>query len=969
MSNRNYRNYSDEDRKKLMKNYRPPDKKKGFFKRLYNSWLRLNFDSGRDTDAEKAWKRDKTGFLWAVERGVVREGERALKLNPYDRQSNEILASGTSASTTARRRDNEERNNPRISKKTGRRKDELSIRNEKGQFGKYIPPTPAYKNQPRYKGRFITQEELEKIGQLSVNRTLPRNEERDKENAAIEREFITPGTQRREVGPSEELTNELARLQNELAELQDFNSQREGQARSSNDPTDNRIAEIEAEIERIQQEMIPGIRRSDLPEVESSSSDEAYDANQQDDYEPDPVNETVEDEGSAPLYRVNFTMPVRINDVYRKPIRLSTVISWMKKWTEWRFCDGLNRLYENIKQRPESEFSVLKSNIHKLAMANLEENSACLLELQNIQWAKMFPATTFFIDTNILNKIGVQFEPNELDLRPALLQLTDANVPFHFRFANIRRPLIGQASGMSDTHVILVDNQFGLQLNINQSGVTSGTFDLNREKYKIPQRKLFEMICLMHMYKKKKARYISIFDPNIANTMVSNLLSVEFNVGTIVYKPWFNYEIDSVKTLLDMPKREIIHAIYEACWNLDLTELENKVESNGAEISETTSLIQYHRAGDLINRKRWRPAALGAKSGQHRRVRRLIYEDALRQMKNRYTTMIREWGNVGSNDGQIVLDEWALKKGDVSLRGDRDDPEQQEALAENESDDDELARPLFQLERIDVVFNENEIQRLVNNLQLDINRDAGVAATNGVALILQTNQLAQNIYTALFTKKLRGIKRGEITRLYEDDRYEITWHIPLDVLDGRNNLQNTTVLSYSQLQVNHRRVCAFLLSKIARLKEPLEINGESIVDNLRAGNALPPNILQSVVKNSTEPYTISIDVDGTPNYEQFESYIREFKTIVELKNEGRPCNGKYEDPRFDRNGIFIQPEGQPPIPEDNLPTRELTISKEIKRMLENLEQQCFQVDETRERCVQNNCSFICGIPFEISLNN
>ena len=183
-------------------------------------------------------------------------------------------------------------------------------------------------------------------------------------------------------------------------------------------------------------------------------------------------------------------------------------------------------------------------------------------------------------------------------------------------------------------------------------------------------------------------------------------------------------------------------------------------------------------------------------------------------------------------------------------------------MEQNVNNQDEIARPLFELERIDVVFSEPEIQRLVDGLQQDINRGNGVAATNGVNLPLETGTLAQNIYTALFTKKLRGMKRGRISRVYEDSRYEVTWHIPTDVLDGRNNLNHTSVLTRDQMLMNHRRVSAFLLSQISRWKEPFAFGEELMVDTLRVGNALPFGTQEfaTLFNTCTEPYSIAIDL-------------------------------------------------------------------------------------------------------------
>lgn len=1003
-----YENLSENDKKKLMKNYRPPGKKKGYFIKMYKAWKRLNFDKGNDEDISR-WKEDGTGFLWAVERGVVIEGEEPILLDPDDAQAQEILASGAPASTPVVNRENASQGGRRRtpgkkSKKTGRRFDNISQRNADGTFGKYVRPTPTYENQPRYKGRFITDEQLEKLGQISVNQTLPRSDERDEQNAEIERNFDTPRTQpQRRNEEVERNTNRLGKLQREVETLKNNLRQlgiSDGSGSSSGNSQLERekrrleglIQKKEEEIQRIQDQLVARDRQSDLPVVDNDGGNN--DGGNDDDggggfdndngFNNDDGGGSFDNEGgnynTAPaeqgtnqqiLFRNNFVQPVQVDGILRKPVRLSTIISWMKKWAEWRFCDGLNRLYENIKQRPRSEFSQIKSMIHKLTISQVQNMPFLNNVGANIEYARMFPSIAYFSDPQLLDLNPIQYSQETFKLRPALLQLPAAQQPYNFRFGTIRRPLIGQASALTDTHVICIDNQVGLQLKYGENiGVD--------EKYKIPQRKLFEICCLMHMYKRQQARYISIFDPTVVLKMVIDILDRGFGQGVIVYKPWFNYEMDSVKTLLDMPKREIVHAIYEACWNLELNE--TRVESNGAQIPDGTTLNNYHREGDVREpkRKRYRPAALGATRGDNRRVRRLIYEDAIRQMTVRYTTLVREWGNVGSNDGQVVLDEWGLRRGDVSIRGTRDDTEQQAALMEeNLNNQDEIARPLFELERIDVVFSEPQIRRLVDGLQQDINRGNGVAATNGVNLPLGTGTLAQNIYTALFTKKLRGVKRGRISSVYGDERYEVTWHIPTDVLDGRNNLNHTSVLTRDQMLMNHRRVSAFLLSQISRWEEPFKFAEELMVDTLRVGNALPFDIdgFSRLFNTCTKPYSIAIDIDGTAPtlgnqtvYSDMRYYIRDFQRIIELKNEDRACNGKYQDPRFRADGTYIQQQGQPLDP-DNQPIQGFSISKEIDRMLNKMEYSLFRVDENREgRCVQQNCRFIRGQAWRIEEN-
>ena len=977
-----YENLSKNEKKKLMENYVAIEKQ-GIFAKQYTLWKRLNFDKGGKDIAR--WKGDSTGLLWAVEKGFG--GPPPNRLNPVDAQAQEILASGAPASTTAVSRGNASQGGRRRtpgkkSKKTGKTFDDLSERTPGGQFGRYVRPTPAYENQTRYKGRYITPEQLEKLGQISVNQTLPRSDERDQQNAEIERNFDTPRTQpQRRNEAVERNTNRLAELQRQRDELnRKINSS--GSSSVGKTPDEKRRDDMDAEIQRIQQQLLARGRQSDLPSLNEGGNDnDDGNFNNDDDFGNDggSYNTAPAEQGinQQILFRNNFDQSVMVDGILRKPVMLSTIISWMKKWAQWRFCDGLNRLYENIKQRPRSEFSQIKSMIHKLTISFVQDMPFFDGSGNNIQYAKMFPSIAYFSDPQLLNLPPIEYDEQTFKLPPALLQFPAAQQPYNFRFGTIRRPLIGQASALTDTHVICIDNQVGLQLQYRNSGSgDDGVFDVANEKYKIPQRKLFEICCLMHMYKRQKARYISIFDPTVVSDMVINILDRGLQQDVIVYKPWFNYEMDSVKTLLDMPKREIVHAIYKACWDLQLN-TENRVESNGAQIVDGTTLISYHRDGDVLEpkRKRYRPAALGALRGDNRRVRRLIYEDAIRQMKNRYTTLVREWGNVGSNDGQVVLDEWGLRRGDVSIRGTRDDTEQQAALMEvNLNNQDEIARPLFELERIDVVFSEPEIQRLVDGLQQDINRGNGVAATNGVNLLLQRGTLAQNIYTALFTKKLRGMKRGRISRVYEDGRFEVSWHIPTDVLDGRNNLNHTSILTMDQMMMNHRRVSAFLLSQISRWKQPFKLGEELIVDTLRVGNALPFGTQEfaTLFNTCTKPYSIAIDIDGTvPTlgnqtvYSDMKYYIGDFQRIIELKNEDRACNGKYQDPRFTADGTYIQQPGQL-LDIANQPIRGLSISKEIDRMLNNMETSLFTVDENREgRCVQQNCTFVNGQAWKI----
>ena len=100
----------------------------------------------------------------------------------------------------------------------------------------------------------------------------------------------------------------------------------------------------------------------------------------------------------------------------------------------------------------------------------------------------------------------------------------------------------------------------------------------------------------------------------------------------------------------------------------------------------------------------------------------------------------------------------------------------------------------------------------------------------------------------------------------------------------------------------------------------------------------------------------------TTLYETSEYYIKRFIRTIELMNQGRPCNGKYKDERYDTNGDYIQPLNEEEVEDWEIfqSPEEYNIAKEIKNLLKKMKDNLFPEDEqwaanNGNGCLHRNC--------------
>ena len=975
-------NLEEEDRKKIMDSV---DKK---WKRQYRVWKRLHNSALNDQETE--WMNDATGYQWATEKGYATEYDddnepiKFEKLTLTEAERNEILGRPTPPAKSS-----SSVQSPLLQRQTSR---------DKG--GKFISPgyvRPPRPFKPRGKdGKYVSKDEFlklpQEVRQLIVKKaylkTRPVTKQRQKELEQLDVDIqnggssTTPGTQAKRPNTVEEeaarnrLEQKISQqrrvvddLEREVKKLETVVTKERKKGTSSSTgttPAENnfnnarrRLTAATEELNNLEQKLVNDFmnkNRNSESDIENSGIYNDYDDDDDDDdddgatYTPNTT-----EEAEAITYNKDFTTMYEINQVSRRPVRLKTIMKWIRTFAQWRFCDGLIRLYNrDLKQRPDSDYSALLSIVSRLTLTKIKDSAASRPIFNNqgtVQYAEQPNNTYIPEDVHMLTE-RIDFPPAAYSLKPAFLTLkTNRNgsevseVQF-FNFPNNIRPIIGQASALTDTNVILIKNAFGKMPTVYGSGIDPDTQDWNWDlvKYQIPRHTLFELVCLMKMYKRKKATYISHYNPKYAVDIVKHLLSFDFLVNRCVYKPWFDYEQDRVNTLIGKPKTVLKQAIYRTVWALEIDE----DRLDGDTPIEIENLDSYQK-----NRRKWRPAALGATNT----IRRGIYDDAKRIMQRRYEVFIREWGTVGSNDGLEVLEEIA-KKTTV-----------------------ERPRNLFQLERIDVVFSQPNISRFVRDLENEINRPNGVAAQADVTVSMQPEQIATDMYTALFTQKLKGLKKGYISRI-NNDMFHVRWDVPTEVFDGEANLTSTSDLSRDQLETNHCRAAAFILSKVVDVKQPIIIGEKKLVDILRSGRppVIPIDTLETMMLNSLQGNTVVIEIDATkevdntlidrgdgnyqptiPVYDLMDAYINDFLVRCELIRTDRPCNGNYQDERYDKNGNWTgtdDPTNADYTPIEERGAQEFNIATEIQNVLKDIEEDLFTVNkETADKCVQANCTF------------
>ena len=675
-----------------------------------------------------------------------------------------------------------------------------------------------------------------------------------------------------------------------------------------------------------------------------------------------------------------FVRRIDVRNRLKTPVTLHTIMHWVNNWAQWRFCDGILRMRDNIKQRQSSDQHRFLSDCNKLTFLDAKENYIWFSN-DPVRFARQIPRRQDFFDPKLMNKDAMDrldFGNDDQDLSPLVLHVRNPDnngddIP-EFVFNDITRPLVGQASAVTKDCVVIIRNNFGNQITDDSYKPPQYAFD--NEKYKLSKRKLLELAFLMTMYKKKKARFVSIFDPKYIIEAVVNLLRKTFRDNEKVYKPWFNYEVDRVKTLLQGPMTVLKQVIYTKVWELNL--------GDNYGLNGYGDLRAYQR--DHPN-ARWRVTNLGLK--RNAPVRRQLYDQAIRETKQLYERFIKNWG---TNDDRRGTDVWNEFNQSTPTRRGEVDVQQEEEVGEDRPN--QPAESLYQLERLDAVFNRRAVENLVESIENRVETIGMNLEMVAFEFDLPSETIANDIFNALFTKKLRGMKQGTIVRR-NGDEYEVEWNIPSEIRNRNANLVVRETYTSEELMRNNRRVAALLLSDVGRtFGEGIwhsggSDNGVKLVDRLRQGSDpfWTDDVLRDRLKEVMKKDVVTIELstvdennddimvcdgdeeeDDGPQctlFTRLEQYVTAFMDTVNLINprwderdaEPRPCNGRWADPQWEKvdgEWQFIQGPGE--ANENPLPRR-LTIAQEMEALLDTIEGEFTRDGDVEVRqCVTKYCS-------------
>jgi len=320
--------------------------KKKIFLKQYNVYRKLGNNIERDI-----WK-------WATTIGY---GEPPIKLNVNDPEVIHLTEDFNNKYKQIRKK--QESNKKKMKKIVVKRKDTRSIRNAKGQFGRWVPPPKREQNRDK-KGRFISKEEYNKLVQLTINKQRTQTPERIRRNNDIEN-FLTQRTNRREqekknnklfekLEEARDDKNKIRRRINDLKnKLEGFKRQRDS---GSGNRIENNITIIETKIKQLEnkqkeaeekekqlsREVLAKNREPDLPTINNSDDDENNfdDSDNFDDIEDNVDNketttttQVTQDTSiintELPMYKT-WTPTTEIKYILRRPIRLKTILKWIQ---------------------------------------------------------------------------------------------------------------------------------------------------------------------------------------------------------------------------------------------------------------------------------------------------------------------------------------------------------------------------------------------------------------------------------------------------------------------------------------------------------------------------------------------------------------------------------------------------------------------------------------------------------------
>jgi hypothetical protein len=535
-----------------------------------------------------------------------------------------------------------------------------------------------------------------------------------------------------------------------------------------------------------------------------------------------PVNGVVSTQGI--VFVNNVSSRITYERILRTPITVSEIINWgeaRKRFVHKRFCENIIRVIKRIAPRSKHGFSVIKGILNRLTVHSYSDTD---LYDQYMPIVFQKHNTMFIEDELMFPNTGFPNGP----LNTAVLYYDGNMIPVAFN--RIVRPIVGRAHALSNEAVFVIKNYFGRQINVDNSGVNiQGNFDINSEKYRIPRKELLQMLFLMKCYNREKAVLQASFEPEAIEKLLKPLFRSEFNVGETVYKPWFNYEEDDVKTLITKSKMVFKQALFRMCYELSPSDIQLDIRN------ETAT-------------RRWNPTWLGNTGDQ----RRSIYKAAMQTLDVQYNEFVKNWG--GANTGQQILDLIENK----SIQGYEDE--------EVEGGDNEMGfrepiivQPLFQLERLDVVFSELRLNTLFTGIF-----NAVQGQFEDVSLFVNIDDVAKRANEAVFTQTLRDIKKGRIITK-NDSGYTVDWEVPHDTRTGIHNMNMSVVSTESELSLRRKnsQTAAFLLSKVSRVSSPLKFadSALSIVEMLRNGELLDYNKVTSILKKTTKQMYVAMELD------------------------------------------------------------------------------------------------------------
>lgn len=756
---------------------------------ILTAWNKLR--KIKDLDNKKKWK-------WAV------GGQRIDPNDPDVQRLRAEYERGTAPKTK--------------SKKKVKGKDKRTKRDEIGRFvaGFKAPPPRKYNKDDT--GRFVKENLLE-LTLLNQSKSTP---EREARRVQIEKNLTQP-TNPREVriqtGLHEELVDARRERDSVVRLLQQAKNQLNnmvngGRGSSTSTTTvttseqrervrvlEQRLREADEEVTKAGDAIFTaeGRRNYELTNDFDSSSDGGnFNDGSFSDSEiqgPMMTSNATTTQPNAPLLDQNVEGNLRnswsalyeIQGVRRSPIKLKDMLKWLvggKRLTEWRFCDGLRRAQAGLKQRPHSFYtkflSAHNAKIYDMVRRSPLDKFGIGGINENIMWAKK----SLYEIANP-DFFGVTEIPgNDNGLKPVLYDPQNYYLQFQRDRYSLIHPVIAQASAVTATHVILVTADVGKQM-IKQQPLTLYADD--NERYKIDVRKLIEIMFLMCAYNKQKAKIVSFFDPHPIISAVDHLVKEKYPNGipddTIIYKPWFDYEKDKIATLLNKPIQKLRHAWYQFCWNLDIND------------------------GLAVERTDWDPRRFGDGTRSN------IYDEGVDRMNEIYNTFIQDWGEV---------------EGDDIVEARTTEP---------------LNTPLVAFERLDDVFTPSAIRTIIQRFQNRMNDQNSELRSNNLGpLNLSLLAVGKDMYTALYTQRIRNVKRG-IVQGRIGENYRVIWDLPDGEFDGPNVVNPVRVLSLDDIVSRQRMAAAFFLKQIIRMK-PLwyqgndELGGVKLLDKLRMGDEL-----------------------------------------------------------------------------------------------------------------------------------